>query len=125
MLSRYRGLREAGLLVWFFALGYFVSYIPYSALAKAMTQGYLGMGQKPVSGFEILPATFLGTIITMPLLVALGRLVMMRAGVLSIAPVVDAKPGNGSLRCYGPGLSNPTAHRRSHWWAAQTRLPRR
>ena len=140
MFSRYRGFREAGMLVWFFAFGYFVSYIPYSALAKAMTQGYLTMGQKPVSGFAILPATLLGTMITMPLLVALLggfrfantrrvfrrnvpmprvdtiisglgfaviiatttmaysfsgisivlALVMMRAGVLSIAPVIDA-----------------------------------
>ena len=65
MFSRYRGFREAGMLVWFFAFGYFVSYIPYSALAKAMTQGYLTTGQKPVSGFAILPATLLGTIVTM------------------------------------------------------------
>jgi protein-tyrosine-phosphatase len=143
MLRRYRGLHEAGLLVWFFALGYFVSYIPYSALAKAMTQGYLTIGERPIAGFDILPATLLGTIMTMPLLVARlggfrftrvrligGRtvpvphldtllsglgfaaiisattmaysfsgisivlaLVMMRAGVLTIAPMVDAISG--------------------------------
>jgi protein-tyrosine-phosphatase len=35
-----------------------------------MTQGYLTIGGQPVSGFDILPATILGTIITMPLLIA-------------------------------------------------------
>ena len=62
--------RGSGSLVWFFALGYFAFYIPYAALVRAMTQGYLTPGQKPVSGFDILPATLLGTIITMPLLIA-------------------------------------------------------
>jgi protein-tyrosine-phosphatase len=139
MSGRQRTLHHAGLQVWLFAIGYFISYVPYSALAKAMTQGYLTPGQTPVSGFAILPATLLGTIITMPLLIAafggfhftstrrvLGRevpfpridtlvsglgfaaimatttlaysfagisivlaLVLMRAGVLTIAPVVD------------------------------------
>ncbi len=143
MFGRRRSLHRAGVLVWLFALGYFISYIPYSALAKAMTQGYLTPGQKPVSGFAILPAVLLGTIITMPLVIAafggfrltstrqiLGRyvpfprldtlvsgigfaaiittttlafsfagvsivlaLVLMRAGVLTIAPAVDVMAG--------------------------------
>jgi protein-tyrosine-phosphatase len=137
------GQYDAGLRVWLFALGYFISYVPYSTLAKAMTQGYLTPGASPMSGFEILPATLLGTIMTMPLLIAtlgcfrlanarriLGfhvpvprtdtlisgigfatiittttlafsfagisivlALVLMRAGVLTIAPIVDAIAG--------------------------------
>jgi hypothetical protein len=69
MLDEYRNFRNVSLYVWLFALGYFISYIPYVALARAMTQGYLN--QKPDSGFVILPATLLGTIITMPLLIVL------------------------------------------------------
>ena len=70
MFGRHRRFRDTGSLVWFFALGYFAFYIPYAALVRAMTQGYLTAGQEPVSGFDILPATLLGTIITMPLLIA-------------------------------------------------------
>lgn len=143
MPGRHRILRDVSFHVWLFALGYFLSYIPYSALAKAMTQGYLTPGQKLISGIDILPATLLGTIMTMPLLIAgfggfhfastrriLGyrvpfprtdtlisgigfaaiiatttlafsfagisivlALVLMRAGVLTIAPAVDAIAG--------------------------------
>jgi protein-tyrosine-phosphatase len=69
MLGRYRTFRNAGLDLWLFALGYFVAYIPYVTLARAMTQGYLG--RQPVSGFDILPVTMLGTTLTIPPLVAL------------------------------------------------------
>jgi protein-tyrosine-phosphatase len=142
-MPRWHRFRDSSILVWFFAVGYFFSYVPYSALAKAITRGYLTPGQRPVSGFDILPPVLLGTIITMPLLVAalggfrftstqriLGRhvpfprtdtiisgigfaviiatttlafsfagvsivlaLVLMRAGVLTLAPIVDAIAG--------------------------------
>jgi protein-tyrosine-phosphatase len=139
MRSRWLSLSHPHTQVWLFAIGYFISYIPYSALARAMTQGYLTPGQGPVSGLDILPTTLFGTILTMPLLITtfggfhftatrriLGynapfpridtllsgigfaaiittttlaysfagisivlALVLMRAGVLTIAPVVD------------------------------------
>jgi protein-tyrosine-phosphatase len=148
MLGRHRIFRFASLQVWLFALGYFVSYIPYSALAKAMAQGYLTPGQQLISRFDILPPAILGTVITMPLIIAafggfhftatrriLGRnvpfpridtlisglgfaaiiatttlaysfsgisivlaLVLMRAGVLTLAPVIDVIVGRSVHR---------------------------
>ena len=131
--------RRFKLIIWGLALGYFVSYAPYSALIKVTTTGlWPGLGGK-VSGFRLLPAVVISTAITLPVIVALmgwwkyaGRrvilgvrvpfperlvflsglgtaiiigtttlaftftgvsivfaLVLMRAGVLSIAPIVD------------------------------------
>jgi protein-tyrosine-phosphatase len=140
MGSQYR-IWNLGLHVWPFALGYFIAYIPYVTLARATMQGYLS--QEPVSGFDIMPVTLLGTMMTMPLLVALFggfcfanerrilgfdvpfpkfdtlisgtafaviiatttmayafpgvsivlALVLMRGGVLTIAPITDAAVG--------------------------------
>jgi protein-tyrosine-phosphatase len=131
--------RRFKLVIWGLALGYFVSYAPYSALIKVATTGlWPGLGGN-VSGFRLLPAVLISTAITLPVIIALmgwwkyaGRrvifgvrvpfpdrlvflsglgtaiiigattlaftftgvsiifaLVLMRAGVLSIAPVVD------------------------------------
>jgi protein-tyrosine-phosphatase len=142
-MPRWHRFRDSSILVWFFAVGYFLSYIPYSALAKAITRGYLTPDHHAISGFAVLAPALLGTIITMPLIVAafggfrftstrpilgyqvpfpqadtlvsgLGfaaiiatttlafsfpgvsivlALVLMRAGVLTLAPIVDAIAG--------------------------------
>lgn len=45
------------------ALGYFLFYAPYSALAKVLSQGRLVGVRGPVPGLEILPVTALGTLV--------------------------------------------------------------
>lgn len=51
------------LAIWGFAFGYFASYVPYSALTKALSKGLLG-GVK-VSDFELLPVSVLASVIGM------------------------------------------------------------
>lgn len=131
--------RNFKLVIWGLALGYFISYAPYSALIKVTTTGlWPGLGGG-VSGFRLLPAVVISTAITLPVIISVmgwwkyaGRrvifgvrvpfpdrlvflsglgtaiiigtttlaftftgvsilfaLVLMRAGVLSIAPVID------------------------------------
>lgn len=131
--------RHFKLVIWGLALGYFISYAPYSALIKITTTGlWPGLGGG-VSGFRLLPAVVISTAITLPLIISVmgwwkyaGRrvifgvrvpfpdrlvflsglgtaiiigtttlafafsgvsivfaLVLMRAGVLSIAPAID------------------------------------
>jgi protein-tyrosine-phosphatase len=46
------------------AMAYFLAYAPYAGLTKALTSGQL-LGGGPVSGFVILPATVMATIVTM------------------------------------------------------------
>jgi len=130
--------REHSLSIWVFALGYFISYIPYSALSKAATSGLLS-GGRPIQVASILPAAAVSTAVTVllfitvmgwwrygskhgiqafevpsfgqqPLVSGIGfaiiiltttlaysfsgvsiilALVLMRAGVLSMSPIVD------------------------------------
>src|SRR5262249_34506614 len=47
--------------IWGLALGYFGSYIPYSGLTKALTQGSWPGSGGPTTGFTILPATVVST----------------------------------------------------------------
>jgi len=44
-------------LIWIFAFGYFACYAPYSAITKALTKGLFPSMERPLSGFELLPAT--------------------------------------------------------------------
>jgi protein-tyrosine-phosphatase len=53
------------LMLWL-ALGYFLAYIPYAALAKAISSGYVP-GVEAQGGLVLLPATALGQLIVMPL----------------------------------------------------------
>jgi protein-tyrosine-phosphatase len=46
---------------WWFALGYFAFYVPYSALTKLLSQGLLSGAGRPVPGFVLLPATVMAT----------------------------------------------------------------
>jgi len=61
--------------IWLLALGYFVFYIPYISLVKALSSGLLerngmfGVTGEQVSGLELLPAVLIGTVITMPLII--------------------------------------------------------
>jgi protein-tyrosine-phosphatase len=58
------------MMLWL-ALGYFLSYIPYAALAKALSSGYLpGVGAH--GGLVLLPATALGQLIVMPVFLLLS-----------------------------------------------------
>jgi hypothetical protein len=116
-------------IAWVFALGYFAFYAPYCALIKLVTSGRVPGVPVGMSGFELLPATILGTIVAMvgfltfagwwhhvqkpsPALIASGvgtgviiatttiaytfsgisivfALLLMRCGVLILAPLVD------------------------------------
>ncbi len=128
--------------IWWFALGYFLCYVPYGALTKALTAGALP-GQPPVTGLSILPLsvatsavamvafltlagwwrdaaqwrlgpwslprptrwTFLAGLATAAIVVTTTLaytfdgvsivfvMLLMRGGVLVIAPVVDALTG--------------------------------
>ena len=54
------------------ALGYFLFYAPYSALAKVLSQGRFPGARGPVSGLEILPVTALGTVVGVGLFLGLS-----------------------------------------------------
>jgi len=62
--------REHTLGIWALALGYFLFYIPYSGLSKAVTSGLL-TGGNPVPGFELLPSTIVSTAIAMLLFITI------------------------------------------------------
>src|SRR5260370_8497455 len=62
--------REYTLGIWALTLGYFLSYIPYSGLSKAITSGLL-TGGRLIPGFEILPSAAISTAITVPLFITL------------------------------------------------------
>ncbi|MEL6867727.1 MAG: hypothetical protein AAFP19_25100 [Bacteroidota bacterium] len=57
-------LRNTQLGIWGLALGYFLFYVPYSALTKALSKGLLPGTTGPISGFELLPAVVIATLIT-------------------------------------------------------------
>ncbi len=50
--------------IWWWAFGYFASYWPYSALAKAITAGLIVTGDTPVTGVELLAPSVLATVAT-------------------------------------------------------------
>src|SRR3954452_7932722 len=51
--------------IWGLALGYFLFYIPYSALTKALSLGVLPGMDGPVPSFTLLPSTLVATSATM------------------------------------------------------------
>src|SRR5690349_4559362 len=63
-----RTKRNHTLGIWALGLGYFLFYIPYSGLSKAVTSGLLS-GGSPVSGFVLLPSMGLATALTMLLFI--------------------------------------------------------
>jgi hypothetical protein len=56
--------------IWWAALGYFLAYAPYSALAKAMSTGALAGLDGPVSGVAILPLATLASLFGMAVFLA-------------------------------------------------------
>jgi hypothetical protein len=62
--------REHTLGIWALGLGYFLFYIPYSGLSKAVTSGLLTKGI-PVSAFELLPSMVVSTSLTMLLFITI------------------------------------------------------
>jgi hypothetical protein len=62
--------REYTLGIWALTLGYFLSYIPYSGLSKAITSGLL-TGGRLIPGCQVLPAAAISTAITVPLFITL------------------------------------------------------
>lgn len=57
--------RLFNLKIWGLGLGYFCFYLPYCALIKATTTGYLPGTGGPVKGFSILPATVIATAVVL------------------------------------------------------------
>ncbi len=49
--------------IWGLALGYFIFYTPYSAMTKALSRGLLPGMAGEVSGFQMLPAAAIGTML--------------------------------------------------------------
>ena len=60
--------REHSLGIWALTLGYFLCYIPYSGLAKAVTSGLLS-GGRAVPVAELLPVTVIATALAVPLFI--------------------------------------------------------
>jgi len=56
--------------IWWFALGYFACYVPYSALTKALSKGYLG---DPVGGPQIVPISVAASMLSMFAFLSLAR----------------------------------------------------
>jgi hypothetical protein len=59
--------------IWWLAFGYFACYVPYSALTKALTGGYLPVMERPLSGFELLPSTVAASVVGMFTFLTLAR----------------------------------------------------
>ena len=49
------------------AFGYFISYLPYALLAKALSSGIIPGVDRPVGGLVLLPAAALGQLVAMPI----------------------------------------------------------
>jgi protein-tyrosine-phosphatase len=95
--------RQFKLRIWGLALGYFIFYAPYGFLTKVLTTRLWPGIDGPVSGFRLLPAVIistagLGTAIiigtttlafTFTAVSIVFALLLMRGGVLIIAPLVD------------------------------------
>ncbi|MGP4113879.1 hypothetical protein ACTWP5_23585 [Streptomyces sp. 4N509B] len=68
-LRRWAG-GAAGLGVPALAVAYFVTYVPYSALVKALSSGEVPGVDEPVGGLVLLPAAALGQLAAMPVVLA-------------------------------------------------------
>jgi len=50
--------------IWWWAFGYFASYVPYAAMAKAVTSGMVDTGATTPSGIELLAPSLMATVVT-------------------------------------------------------------
>ena len=66
------GKRDHTLGIWALTLGYFLFYIPYSGISKAVTSGLLTGGQS-IPGTELLPAAGISTATTVLLFITAKR----------------------------------------------------
>jgi len=57
--------------IWGLALGYFLFYVPYSALTKALSKGLLPGSDGAISGFEMLPTVVIGTFLMLLFLITI------------------------------------------------------
>lgn len=51
--------------IWGLAFGYFAAYVPYSALTKALSKGLVPGMEAPLSGYAILPAATVASVVAM------------------------------------------------------------
>lgn len=52
-------------MIWAYALGYFLCYVPYSALTKATSQRWIPGMTRAITGFEILPISTVASLVGM------------------------------------------------------------
>ncbi|HRC56335.1 MAG TPA: hypothetical protein PKU97_10450 [Kofleriaceae bacterium] len=50
--------------IWWWALGYFTCYVPYSSLTKALSKPLVDTGDGPVGSLELLPPTVMASVAT-------------------------------------------------------------
>ena len=62
--------RNLQLSIWGLALGYFIFYVPYSALVKVLSSGLFPGTSGTISGFEMLPAVLIGTVVSFLIILA-------------------------------------------------------
>ncbi|MDQ7825056.1 MAG: hypothetical protein RDV48_19805 [Candidatus Eremiobacteraeota bacterium] len=60
MAEKHKTLAAYG--IWLLAFGYFITYWPYSALTKALSDGLLAGMPRGISSFELLPLTSVGAV---------------------------------------------------------------
>lgn len=58
--------------MFYLALGYFLSYLPYALLAKALSSGIVPGVDRPVGGLVLLPAAALGQLLAMPIFLGIS-----------------------------------------------------
>jgi len=80
--------------IWLFAAGYFASYVPYSALTKAVSSGRIG--GTPISGGELLPASAIASLVGMfAFISAMGW--WKHASTVQLGPLRLPRPGRYTL----------------------------
>ena len=57
--------RLAQAAVWLYAFGYFAAYLPYSALTKALTKGWVSGVGRALGGLEVLPVSAVTSMVAM------------------------------------------------------------
>lgn len=84
--------RWAAAAVWLYAFGYFAAYLPYSALTKALTKGWVGSVGRALSGLEVLPLSALTSMVAMVITITALRW-WGYAGRRTIAGIEVPSPG--------------------------------
>jgi hypothetical protein len=80
--------------IWGFAFGYFAAYVPYSALTKGVSSGFVG--GEPVPGVELLPVTALASLVGMFVFITAMRW-WRYATHVTIGPVTLPRPTRWTL----------------------------